>query len=96
MALACAASGVIRGVPVHQLRENHSIGELDLSRAGLGVLGAQLLGLLLPRATSIISLKYAANPCPVHVSSVDSAGLSHILLVCFAAWMAMLSVGSPK
>ena len=84
MALACAASGVIRGVPVDQLRENHSIGELDLSRAGLGVLGAQLLGLLLPRATSIISLKYAANPCPVHVSSVDrpsvlqSSCLSHL------------------
>ena len=55
-AVACAASGKVRGVPVQQLREDDAIDEfLYLSRAG--VIGAELLSLMLPAATSVRRLR---------------------------------------
>ena len=63
-AVACAASGKVRGVPVQELREDDAIDELDLDSSGIGVTAATLLGLMLPAATSLRSLKYAtAFPC---------------------------------
>ena len=56
-AIACAGSGVVRGTPVQQLRENDAIGDLNLSERGLGVNEARLLALLLPRASSILTLE---------------------------------------
>jgi len=53
-AVACAASGTVRGVPVQRLREDDAIGSLDVY--GIGVIGAGLLGLMLPAATSVRSL----------------------------------------
>ena len=62
-AVACAASGVVGGVPVQQLREDAAIGSLDLSIGdvldSIGVIGAGLLGLMLPAATSVRSLRCA-------------------------------------
>jgi hypothetical protein len=57
-AVACAGSGKIWGVPVEQMRKNEIGRELDLCRSMIGAAaGAQLLGLLLPGATSIKKLK---------------------------------------
>ena len=53
-AVACAASETVRGVPVRPLREGPC--SLDLDEYGLGVLGAELLGLMLPAATSLREL----------------------------------------
>jgi hypothetical protein len=65
-AVACAASGTVRVVPVYRLREDDAIDELDLfdspSRGLIGVTGATLLGLMLPAATSVRNLEYATNP----------------------------------
>ena len=61
-AVACAASGTVRGVPVQRLREVDAIEELDLSDSRIGVTGATLLALMLPAATSLRSLKYAPPP----------------------------------
>ena len=58
-AVACAASGTVRGVPVQRLREDDSIDALDLRGSGIDVTGATLLALMLPAATSLRSLKYA-------------------------------------
>ena len=55
-ALACAASGTVRGVPVKRLRED-AIEELDLRESGIRVTAATLLALMLPAATSLRSLK---------------------------------------
>ena len=59
-AVACAARGTVNGVPVQQLREDDAIGSLNLNRMGvrqpLGVIGAELLGLMLPAATSLREL----------------------------------------
>ena len=63
-AVACAASGTVRGVPVQRLREDDAIDELDLSDSGIGDTAATLLGLMLPAATSVRSLRYATNPNP--------------------------------
>ena len=69
-AVACAASGTVRGVPVQRLREDPWIDELDLSdeltgvTVRIGVTGARLLGLMLPAATSLRSLEYATNINP--------------------------------
>ena len=65
-AVACAASGTVRGVPVQRLREDDAIGALNLFCDGIGVTGATLLGLMLPAATSVRSLEYATNPNPNH------------------------------
>ncbi len=56
-AVACAARGTVRRVPVQQLREDDAIGSLDLANKGLGVSGAELLGLMLPAATSLRELR---------------------------------------
>jgi hypothetical protein len=56
-AVACAASGTVHGVPVRVLREDDAIGSLNLDEHGLGVYGAGLLGLMLPVATSVLSLR---------------------------------------
>ena len=58
-AVACAARGTVRGVPVQQLQEDDAIGSLDLDESGLGVISAELLGLMLPAATSVRSLRCA-------------------------------------
>ena len=63
-AVACAASGTVRGVPVQRLREDDAIDKLDLESSGTGVTGATLFGLMLPAATSLCSLEYATNPHP--------------------------------
>ena len=63
-AVAGAASGTVRGVPVQRLREDDAIDKLDLSESGIGVIGAELLGLMLPAATSLRSLEYATIPHP--------------------------------
>ena len=63
-AVACAASGKVRGVPVQRLREDDAIDELDLNDADIGDTGVTLLGLMLPAAMSLRSLKYATNPNP--------------------------------
>ena len=55
-AVACAAPGTVLGVPVQQLREDDAIGRLDLNCKDLGVIGAELLGLMLPAATSLREL----------------------------------------
>jgi hypothetical protein len=59
MAVACAGSGRVGGIPVQQLRDNNAIGDLDLSGVHLNPDGAWLLALLLPRATSVRKLKCA-------------------------------------
>ena len=56
-AVACAASGTVRGVPVQRLREDDAIGSLHLESASIGTIGAALLGLMLPAATSVRSLR---------------------------------------
>jgi hypothetical protein len=62
-AVACAASGKVRGVPVQQLREDDAIDEfLYLSRAG--VIGAELLSLMLPAATSVRNLRCVPQTRP--------------------------------
>ena len=54
-AVACAARGEVLEVPVQRLREDHAIGSLKLYH--LGVIGAELLGLMLPAATSLRDLR---------------------------------------
>ena len=49
------------GIPLASLREN-SITELDLDNKGVGVPGAIVLSKLLPAATALTSLKFAASP----------------------------------
>ena len=56
-AVACAARGTVRGVPVQQLQEDDAIGSLNLNYSGLGVISAELLGLTLPAATSVHTLR---------------------------------------
>ena len=56
-AVACAASGRVRGVPVQELREDDAIGSLDL-----GIISAALLVLMLPAATSVRSLRCPSDP----------------------------------
>ena len=55
--MACAAPGTVLGVPVQRLREDDAIGSLDLDSSGLGVISAELLGLMLPAATSVHTLR---------------------------------------
>ena len=56
-AVACAAPGTVRGVPVQRLREDDAIGSLILEHISIGVISAALLGLMLPTATSVRSLR---------------------------------------
>ena len=48
------------GIPLASLREN-SITELNLEDKGIGVPGAIVLSKLLPSATGLTSLRYAAT-----------------------------------
>ena len=63
-AVACAASGLVRGVPVQQLRDDDAIAELNLDDSGLGVISAELLSLMLPAATSLRSLRCVPQTRP--------------------------------
>ena len=54
-AVACAARGKVLRVPVQRLREDDAIGSLNLR--GLGDIGVELLGLMLPAATSLRELR---------------------------------------
>ena len=74
-AVACAASGLVRGrkprnfcglrgVPVQRLREDDAIDVLDLEESGLGVISAELLSLMLPAATSVRRLRCAPQTRP--------------------------------
>jgi hypothetical protein len=56
-AVACAAPGEVLGVPVQQLRQRDAIGSLNLEDKPLGDIGAELLGLMLPAATSVRELR---------------------------------------
>ena len=56
-AVACGARGKVLGVPVQQLREDAIGRTLDLGHKGLGVDGAELVGLMLPAATSLRKLR---------------------------------------
>ena len=56
-AVACAASGTVRGVPVQLLREDDAIGTLYLDDSGIGAISMALLCLMLPAATSVRSLR---------------------------------------
>ena len=64
-AVACAAPGTVHGVPVQRLREDDAIGSLDLARSGLGVISAELLGLMLPATTSVHTLRCVARTTPL-------------------------------
>ena len=64
-AVACAARGTVRGVPVQQLQEDDAIGSLNLDNASLGVISAALLGLMLPAATSVHTLRCDAGNTPL-------------------------------
>jgi len=63
-AVACAASGTVHGVPVQRLREDDAIGSLDLSDSSLDVFSAELLGLMLPAATSVHTLRCVSGTTP--------------------------------
>ena len=56
-AVACSASGRVRGVPVQRLREGSRYCSLDFRSFSLGVIGAELLGLMLPAARTVRSLR---------------------------------------
>ena len=79
-AVACAASGRVRGVPVQELRENDAIGSLDLDDSGLGNISAALLVLMLPAATSVRSLRCpsdnACYPVPPPLPSTRRCSLN--------------------
>ena len=77
-AVACAARGTVREVPVQRLRRGRAIDEEDsasdeedraideLEAIGMGITGVTLLGLMLPAALTVRSLEYATNPNPNH------------------------------
>ena len=56
-AVACAASGKVRRIPVQRLREDDVVESLDLHHSGIGSIAAGLLGLMLPAATSVRNLR---------------------------------------
>ena len=64
-AVACAASGLVRRVPVQRLREDDAIGSLNLASLGsLSAIGAaRLLAIMLPATTSVRSLR-----CPSDIT----------------------------
>ena len=62
-AVACAAPDTVYGVPVQVLREDDAIGSLDLEESDIGIYGAGLLGLMLPVAASVHSLRCPSDTC---------------------------------
>ena len=66
-AVACAARGTVRGVPVQRLREDDLVdgekGRLYLS--GLGIISIELLSLMLPTAASVRHLGCVTGTTPV-------------------------------
>ena len=62
-AVACAAPGTVREFPVQRLREDDAIGSLFLEYRRLvpRVISQALLGLMLPTATSVRSLRCPSN-----------------------------------
>jgi len=83
-AVACAGSGTVCDVPVQQLR-SCAINELDLSDddlSAIGVTAATLLGLMLPAATSLRSLKYATTfPCQRPLTALTAHASASVLAV---------------
>ena len=63
-AVACAASGKVLGVPVQRLREDDAIVSLDLDDTEADDISAGLLGLMLPAATSVHSLRCVEGATP--------------------------------
>ena len=63
-AVACAASGAVRGIPVQQLREDNKIDCLNLMQESIKSTGAALLAFMLPTATSLRSLMFSTNSNP--------------------------------
>ena len=61
-AVACAASGTVRGIPVQKLRDNE-IDRLDLTGKSICTTAA-LLAFMLPAATSVRSLTYSTDSNP--------------------------------
>ena len=57
LAAACSAPGMALGVPVQRLRKDDAIGSLELQHHNLGVIGAELLSLMLPAANSLRELR---------------------------------------
>ena len=55
-AVACAAPGTVHGVPVRRLREDDPERVVFVKKR-LGVIGAELLSLMLPAATSLRELR---------------------------------------
>ena len=56
-AVACGARGKVLRVPVQQLREDAIGRTLDLDDKRIGVVESELLGLMLPAATSLRELR---------------------------------------
>jgi hypothetical protein len=80
-AVACAARGKVLRVPVQRLREDDAIGSLVLCRKRIGDSGAELLGLMLPAATSLRELRCGTAPFAeslfVFVSAPIDTPVSH-------------------
>ena len=62
-AVACAAPGTVRGVPVQELREDGAIGGLDEDNHDVN-LNMGLLILMLPAATSLLDLRCVPGTRP--------------------------------
>ena len=80
-AVACAASGSVRGIPVQRLREDDAIGSLNLRNIGLGVISAGLLALMLPVTTSVRSLWCVRGTKPFSACFFGAAPYSARFLV---------------
>jgi hypothetical protein len=107
-AVACAASGTVRRIPVQRLREDDAIESLDLGYSGISSIEAGLLSLMLPAATSVRSLRCVSlRQCPSPESSTCICVSAHCMqrpfpcqrpltlpLPTFAVWPATGSVVS--
>ena len=84
-AVACAARGTVRGVPVQQLREDNAIGSLNLNNKHFGVIGAELLSLMLPAATSLRELRRAAGTTPLAQRAQPAFESPHTIALSFCS-----------
>ncbi|KOO33973.1 protein nlrc3 [Chrysochromulina tobinii] len=60
VAVACAGSGEVRGIPVQMMRDD-SVSELDLEESNIGVEGGMLLAYLMPVMGGLTSLNLSSN-----------------------------------